>query len=1070
MDGVHLILRGDNISSIHVVKVKSVRFSFIFLAMFWSFFAAAESRDVLVVHSYHHGFFWTDRFQSGLASQIDNEETDISYRVVYLDTKRTQSDEYLEQLYQLYRTKFSNEQFSAIVVSDNNALNIMQRLAPELGDTPVIFGGINNYSSAMHSDINATGVIEDIDILSNISLIQRLQSEVKKIVVVTDFSITGEAVRAQIDRFINMNPEYASLLEHYVPESYSELRKATREMESKNSVLFWVYYRDKQGYISDDQDWIALNRESSVPIYMVHDLGLGHGAVGGVIQSGYVQGRETGAMLLKVLSAKDQPLPKPVVGSPEIKLDYEMIQRWNLGADNESAATFFNKPQPFFVRYQVEIQTLSSVFLGMAMIILVLAYYLKRLKHSETKSRKNQLLLESIFDQSLQYIGIVDEKGRLVSSNSKLHDLLYSHGFQLDGGLWEHKHWDEFSTEKLKSYFETGEPYNTLHFEGEIWCRDQGGLVLEVSLKPLPNEELSITQFLLEARDITSRKFAENKLFQRESNLRLYYDKQPVMMITLDANNRIQQVNQFTEQLLGYASEDILGHRPREFYVDENALIPRQVLLLPQETIKGVWRRDIEYRHANGNTVWVRENIRPLVDSEQLLIVGEDITETRALAEQLEYQARYDLLTDTYNRNYFEMVLTKALKEVESHIRTHAMLYLDLDQLKVLNDTAGHEAGDAAILFCAGLLEEVLPYNAILARMGGDEFAVLLKDCTERDAVNTCRSIISMMSEQAFLWDDIRLHLTCSIGIRLIDHTASSAQTVHAQADAACHAAKEEGRNRFNLFHEDDEVQQRRHLEMESVNLVHDALANDRLELFAQRILSLEDDDEKMHFEILVRIRNSDGEYISPGIFMPASERYNIAHLIDRQVISQTLAWLEDNPQALEALGMCSINLSGHSMGNQEFIDFLLDSFQHSSVSCEKLCLEITETAAMSNMNQAIEFFTKVKELGCLIALDDFGSGLSSFGYLKKLPVDIVKIDGLFVRDIDVNEMDHVMVRSINDLAQQMGKRTVAEFVENTQIIDKLLELGVTYGQGYIIGRPKPLAELVTELMQEKNK
>ncbi|MBW3697693.1 EAL domain-containing protein [Vibrio sp. T187] len=1035
--------------------------------MFWSVFATAESRDVLVVHSYHHGFFWTDRFQSGLASQLNSEE--IPYRVVYLDTKRTQNQDYLDQLYRLYKTKLSHEKFSAIVVSDNNALNLMQRLAPELGDTPVIFGGINNYSSRMHQDINATGVIEDIDLLSNISLIQRLQSGVEKIYVVSDFSITGDAIRAQIDKFLVAHPEYQDMVKHYVPESFDQMRQDASSMEQTNSVLFWAYYRDKQGYISDDQDWIKLNQESNVPIYMVHDLGLGHGAVGGVIQSGFVQGREAGRMLVRVLSQPQQALPKVRAGSPEIKLDYQMVKRWNLGADGEASATFFNKPQPFFVRYQTEIQTLSSVFLLMAIIILALAYYLKRLKRSETTSRKNQLLLESIFDQSLQYIGIIDQQGKLVSSNSKLHELLYNQGFHLDANLWQHKHWEESAAKTLNDYFSGGEPYSTLHFEAEIWCRDQGSLILEVSIKPLPNQELGIIQFLLEARDVTSRKFAESKLFQRESNLRLYYDKQPVMMVTLDANNRIQQVNQFTEQLLGYTPDELLGHRPREFYVDENALIPRQVLLLPQQTTKGVWRRDIQYRHASGKTIWVRENIRPLTDSDQLLIVGEDISETRELAEQLEYQASYDLLTDTYNRNYFEIVLGKALKEVETHMRTHAMLYLDLDQLKVLNDTAGHEAGDAAILFCAGLLEDVLPYNAILARMGGDEFAVLLKDCTERDAITTCRSIISTMSEQAFLWDDIRLHLTCSIGIRLIDHTASSGQTVHAQADAACHGAKEAGRNRYNLYHEDDEAQQRRHLEMESVNLVHDALAHDRLELFAQRIMSFDEASEKMHFEILVRIKNSKGEYISPGIFMPASERYNIAHLIDRQVVSQTLTWLEAHPDAIEELGLCSINLSGHSMGNREFIEFLLESLEQSAVPCEKLCLEITETAAMSNMNQAIEFFTQVKELGCLIALDDFGSGLSSFGYLKKLPVDIVKIDGLFVRDIDVNEMDHVMVRSINDLAQQMGKRTVAEFVENTQIIDKLLELGVTYGQGYIIGRPKPLAELVDELMLEKS-
>ena len=282
------------------------------------------------------------------------------------------------------------------------------------------------------------------------------------------------------------------------------------------------------------------------------------------------------------------------------------------------------------------------------------------------------------------------------------------------------------------------------------------------------------------------------------------------MMITLDEHNCVQQVNHFSELLLGYEPERLLGHRLVEFYWHSDAVTPRQVLLQPKQAMCGVWRREIEYRHADGHSVWIRENIRPLVETGHLLIVGEDITETKHLAEQLEYQARYDLLTGTYNRNQFEAELEKALIEVESYTRTHAMLYLDLDQLKVLNDTAGHEAGDMAIQFCASMLQEVLPYNAILARMGGDEFAVLLKDCTERDATSVASSIIWALSDQHFVWDDIRLNLTCSIGIRLIDHTAESPQMVHAQADTACHAAKEEGRNRFNLYCQDDEDLRRR--------------------------------------------------------------------------------------------------------------------------------------------------------------------------------------------------------------------------------------------------------------------
>ncbi|MGD8122143.1 EAL domain-containing protein [Vibrio sp. TRT 2004] len=1040
-----------------------MRFCLFLLAIILSSFSQAHEQDVLVVHSYHQGFFWTDAFQSGLDSQLKGSS--IPIRVLYLDSKRIQSDTYFERLYQLYKTKFEQETFRAIIVSDNNALALMNRLASELGDIPVIFGGINNYTPNLHENLNATGIAEDIDIYSNISLIERIQPQVNLIHIVSDHSVSGTGIRKQVGMFLANYPHYRDRIVSYIPDTYEQLLEHVSKLNRRDSILFSIYDREIDGQlVAEHHKWKRLNEVSKAPVYMVHDLALGYGAVGGVVQSGFQHGQQAANLLVGALSNPAEPLPSVKLGTPDIKLDYQAMMKWGLGAEGESDSALFNKPQNFADRYAKELKAVGSLTVFLSIVIMVLIYYLSRIKRSEQMAKESQTLIEMVFDQSYHFIGVLDADGCITSSNSKLQELLYHQDFSVDRPIWQHRHWEAEAAKQLQQFFRQTSNDSVTQFEAEIWHAEHGSMVLEVALKPIPSPQGG-KQFLLEARDITTRKITEERLYQREANLSHYYDQQPVMMLTLDEQNRVQQVNQFAEQLLGYKSDQILGHRLREFYFNQDELIPRQVLLQPKQAIKGVWRRDIEYRHADGHTVWVRENIRPLVESGHILIVGEDVTETRTLSEQLQYQAQHDLLTGTYSRNYFERELEKALSEVASYTRTHAMLYIDLDQLKVLNDTAGHEAGDAAIQFCASMLEEVLPYNSILARMGGDEFAILLRDCTELDVKKVADTIITTLSEHAFVWEDIRLNLNCSIGIRLIDHTASSPQMVHAQADTACHVAKEEGRNRYSMYCLDDKELRRREQEMESVNLVHEALANQRIELFAQRILDLTGEEQGMHFEILIRIKNADGEYISPGIFMPASERYNIAHLLDKQVVTQALDWLSAHPEALKELSTCAINLSGHSMGNKEFIAFLLDKLTQSDVPCDKICLEITETAAMSNMNQAIEFFTQLKALGCQIALDDFGSGLSSFGYLKKLPVDIVKIDGIFVRDIDVNEMDHLMVRSINDLARQMGKKTVAEFVENTHIIEQLMELGVDYAQGYIIGKPKPLRELVEELM-----
>ncbi|GLQ73081.1 ABC transporter substrate binding protein [Vibrio penaeicida] len=1050
-----------------IERAYRVRIVGIILTLMLSF-ALQASENVLVVHSYHQGFFWTDNFQEGLAQRLDTHQ--IPNRVFYLDSKRLQTPEYFARLENLFKTKLEQESFKAIIVSDNNALNMMQNLHEYVGDTPVIFGGINNYSPKLHKDLNATGISENIDLHNNIRLIKKLQPNVERVVVLTDYSVTGEAARAQIAKYLNENPEDRSLVESVVPESFDKLLDVASGLNAENSILFWIYFRDKQGNVIEDVSWKTLNERANAPVYMAYNAGLGLGSVGGFMQDGFANGSAVGELLVKVLNQKEgEPLPAPRPIRTHLKLDYQVLQQWGMKDSAVLADTILNKPEPYFVQYAREIKVLSMAVFILLVVIGSLLYYMKRLKQSETQAKQSQVLLESIFDQSYQYIGIVDQFGKLVSSNNKLQDLLYVKGAQYGRPIWQYRGWCDESKKIFKEYLEQIGQEDSVRFEAELVRQHYGLSVLDVAIKPLPHEIGDQCHFLLEAQDITARKATEQKLLASEADFRHYYEKQPVMMMTLDENNRIQAVNRFAQELLSYSSQQMLGRKLEDFYAGSVELNARQVLLQPKPHHLSVWRREIEYTTASGFTIWVRENIRPLTETHQLLIVGEDISETHDLSQQLAYQAQHDLLTGTYNRNFFEQQLQKAMVEVEGHVRTHAMLFLDLDQLKVINDTVGHEAGDEAIAFCALLIQQILPNSAILSRMGGDEFAVLLRDCTKSEATDIAQSIIDQLNQHPFVRDDLTLNISCSIGIRLIDHTADSPQMVHAHADTACHAAKEEGRNRYQLYLLHDEELKQREREMESVNLVHEAIANERLQLFAQQIQGLDEENaHQCYFEILVRLVDSNGDYISPGVFMPATERYNIAHLVDKFVVTRTLSWLDEHPEQAAYLDRVSINVSGQSVGNQDFMTTLKDALQQSNFPNHKICLEITETAAIHSIKQASQAFTELKSLGCLVALDDFGSGLSSFGYLKTLPVDIVKIDGIFVRDIDQNESDYVMVRSINDLAQQMGKVTVAEFVESSAVMACLSKLGVNYGQGYHIGMPKPLSELVDELVQEK--
>ena len=435
-------------------------------------------------------------------------------------------------------------------------------------------------------------------------------------------------------------------------------------------------------------------------------------------------------------------------------------------------------------------------------------------------------------------------------------------------------------------------------------------------------------------------------------------------------------------------------------------------------------------------------------------LIAEDISESHRLAEQLHYQAIHDDLTGLFSRREFERRL-ESLLEWAGEGNNHAVCYLDLDQFKVVNDTCGHVAGDELLRQLGGLLQQQLQSNhVLLARLGGDEFGVLVLRCNAEQARSVAESMREAIAGFRFAWQGHVFRVGVSIGVVPLDGQLRSLSEVLSLADAACYAAKDKGRNRIHLYHADDRELARRQGEMQWVSRVVQALEQNKLELSLQPIVPVcQTQSACGHFEVLLRMRDAQGEIILPGAFMPAAERYNLAQRVDRWVVAKLLHWLEHEPQAA-AIKVCAINLSGHSLTDESFLDYVLTLLQHSTVDAQCLCFEITETAAIANLNAARRFIKTLRMQGCRFALDDFGSGLSSFAYLRNLPVDYVKIDGQFIRDIDQDPVHFAMVRSINEIAHIMGKHTVAEFVENPRILDKLREIGVDFAQGSAISEP----------------
>jgi diguanylate cyclase (GGDEF)-like protein len=383
-----------------------------------------------------------------------------------------------------------------------------------------------------------------------------------------------------------------------------------------------------------------------------------------------------------------------------------------------------------------------------------------------------------------------------------------------------------------------------------------------------------------------------------------------------------------------------------------------------------------------------------------------------------------------------------------------------MDQFKVINDTCGHSAGDEVLKQLATLLTDSLPTHAVLARLGGDEFGVIIADCLPDDALAYAHGIIAGIAEHHFISEEKTFSLGVSIGLVELNASSGNRQYVLSCADTACYAAKDEGRNRVHVFKQDDKELQRRHGEMQWVNKVQQALREQRFCLYAQpikRVTPQGEDKGYLHYEVLTRMIDDNGKLAPPGLFIPAAENYNLADKLDKLIIDKTLAWLKGHPDHVAKLDQCSINLSGQSIGNKEFVEYLVKALVDSELPLYKICFEVTETVAIANFSHASFLLKELKKLGCKLALDDFGTGLSSFGYLKRLPVDYLKIDGLFVRDIADDEMDYAMVRSINEVSQLMGKQTIAECVEDERVMMRLAEIGVDFAQGYHLGKPMPI-------------
>ncbi len=680
----------------------------------------------------------------------------------------------------------------------------------------------------------------------------------------------------------------------------------------------------------------------------------------------------------------------------------------------------------------------------------------------EERLRTSEARYRELFENVIDGVYIASRDGELVTANPALVEMLgYDSVEELKAvGRTTMLYVNPIDRERVFARLEAEGIVK--NFEYRLRRKDGSEIVVLENARAVHDDNGNIVAHEGTITDITDRKRAETRVFEEKERAQVTLQSIGDGVVTTDAEGCVDYINPVAQDLTGWNMRGARG----KFVGDIMTIVNEHTRATVENPVTRCLKdgRIITLAehsiliNKSGDEIPIQDSAAPIRDRIGNIIgsvmVFHDTSKESRLFRQLSYQASHDALTGLINRSEFENRVIAALDRLKNTPdESHSLLYIDLDQFKVVNDTFGHTAGDELLRQLSVLVQKNIRSSDVLSRLGGDEFGILLEGCRERRAVEVAENIRGAIEGYRFEWQESFTTIHCSIGVVMMSGDIDVAK-VMSSADVACYSAKDMGRNQVHLYKDSDASM--RHEEMKWVSRITSAVDDERLELYFQPIIGIGklNGASRGHYELLLRMRDEGGELISPNQFIPAAERYNLMSTLDRWVVHKALSELADRESKGNASYTVAINLSGTSLSEDRFLEFVTDELKKQKLPSGAVCFEITETAAISNLSRVVHFMQALKKLGCKFSLDDFGSGLSSFTYLKNLPVDYLKIDGQFIRNVVDDSVDESMVKAISQVGHAMGIEMIAERVETKRVLEKLGSLGVEFAQGYYIARP----------------